>query len=339
MNRLYVPEPLSGGIFLSYRCTCGCKHCLYACSPNWRADWISEDDLEKVLTQLCDKIQPSPLGSERISLNHGLHLTGGEPFLNFDLLLKAAQMLREFEVPSTFVETNCFWCVDGETTKMRLRELRDAGLHGVLISVNPFVLERVPFDRTERAIGIAEEIFERNVLVYQEYLYNLFRRLNLKGTLSFEEYLRRAGPSSLNSMELLPMGRTTYALGYLYRKYPAEHFFGESCEEELTRSWHVHVDNYCNYMAGYCGGISLGDARDLDLIFGGVDLEDKPILNALATDLKKLYDFGVEEFYYKEMRGGYISKCHLCIDIRRHIAQQTDEFRELRPREFYHHLS
>ncbi|MEM2685430.1 MAG: hypothetical protein QXH61_08350 [Candidatus Nezhaarchaeales archaeon] len=32
------------------------------------------------------------------------------------------------------------------------------------------------------------------------------------------------------------------------------------------------------------------------------------------------------------------SKCHPCIDIRRHIAQQTDRFKELKPKEFYYHL-
>jgi len=41
---------------------------------------------------------------------------------------------------------------------------------------------------------------------------------------------------------------------------------------------------------------------------------------------------------YKELSGGYVSKCHLCLDIRRHIAEQTSEFEELRPIEFYRHL-
>ncbi|MHA1364114.1 MAG: radical SAM protein, partial [Candidatus Freyarchaeota archaeon] len=89
---------------------------------------------------------------------------------------------------------------------------------------------------------------------------------------------------------------------------------------------------------GYCGGISLGDARNLDSICGGVDLEDHPILEALLTDLEKLYVLGVGEFGYSERREGYISKCHLCLDIRRHIVKQTDEFRELSPREFYIHI-
>lgn len=309
---------------------------MYACSPRWKADWMGENDLRRVLEQLAGKLEGSPLGHDRVGINYGLHLTGGEPFLNFDLLLKAVEILEEFEIPSTFVETNCFWCVDDETTRRKLIELRDAGLDGILLSANPFILEHVPFERTERAVRIGREVFGDNVIVYQEFFYMQFKTLGVRGTLPFDEYLRKAGPRGLYYAELLPMGRAVYRLSGLFRKYPASRFFGISCREELTRGWHFHIDNYCNYMTGYCGGISLGDARNLDtLLEEGVDLDDHPILDALVHDVKRLYELAVEEFDYRERDEGYVSKCHLCLDIRRHIAEETDEFKELRPREFY----
>ena len=52
---------------LSYKCPIKCRHCLYACSPEWKADWITEEDLEKGLSQLSGKIQASPWGE--VSLN------------------------------------------------------------------------------------------------------------------------------------------------------------------------------------------------------------------------------------------------------------------------------
>jgi len=70
----------------------------------------------------------------------------------------------------------------------------------------------------------------------------------------------------------------------------------------------------------------------------GVDLEKHPILGALADNLGELYGLGVKEFGYKESSEGYVSKCHLCADIRKHIVHETDEFSELSPREFYHGL-
>ena len=146
MNKLYIPEPVSGGILLSYRCTSECKHCMYACSSKWRGDWISEENLEKILIQLSGKIKRNVFGSDSVGINSGLHFTGGEPFLNFELLLKAVEMAHKLGIPSTFVETNCFWCIDEENAKQKLTQLKDAGLKGILISVNPFILEQVPFE-------------------------------------------------------------------------------------------------------------------------------------------------------------------------------------------------
>ena len=338
MNKLYIPEPVSGGILLSYKCTSECKHCMYACSPKWRGDWISEENLEKVLIQLSGKIKRNVFGSDSVGINSGLHFTGGEPFLNFELLLKAVEMAHKLGIPSTFVETNCFWCIDEETAREKLTQLKDAGLKGILISVNPFILEQIPFERTQRAIKVSEKIFGRNLMVYQEIYYNHFQRLGLESTLNFEEYLK-IDPGSLSYAELIPMGRASYKLGHIYKKYAAKHFFRESCREELTRNWHIHIDNYCNYMSGYCGGISLGDARDLNSIYSeGINLEEHPVLDALATSLERLYEFGVKEFDYKGQSEGYVSKCHLCVDIRKHITQETDKFKELNPKEFYYHL-
>ncbi len=149
MKKLAVPEPVSGGIILSYKYTAECGHCMYACSPRWRADWMSERDAELILTQLSDKLQKRyPVHSKKIGVNYGIHFTGGEPFLNFDLLLSVTRMAHEFQIPSTFAETNCFWASGDKITEERFRKLRDAGLTGMLISANPFILESVSFKRT-----------------------------------------------------------------------------------------------------------------------------------------------------------------------------------------------
>jgi len=342
LNLLRVPQPYSGGIFLTYKCNSRCKHCMYACSPKWKADWISREDAEKILRNLSSVFRNSyPEGYGEVGLNLGLHFTGGEPFLNFDLLLDLVKIASNLGIPSTFVETNCFWAVTEEAARSKLLQLKEAGLHGILISVNPFILEYVPFERTLRAIRAAKEIFGQNTMIYQEYFRHQIERLRIHGTMRLNEYLQRTGAAGLYYAELLPMGRACYELGHLFRKYPAERFFNMSCREELTRPWHIHVDNYCNYITGYCGGISLGDARDLDEICSGIDLDDHPILARLVSErgIKELYSFSVKEYGYRESKSGYISKCHLCVDIRRHISEETDEFKELRPKEFYRNLS
>ncbi|KPL17710.1 MAG: hypothetical protein AMJ93_14730 [Anaerolineae bacterium SM23_84] len=171
-------------------------------------------------------------------------------------------------------------------------------------------------------------------MLYQRSFYEQFRSMGLQGTLPFDEYVQRAG-HGLYQAELLPGGRVGYSLGHLFRKHPARHFFTTSCRRELIRDWHIHVDNYCNFVPGYCAGISLGDARHLDALCEGINLQERPVLRALLTSLEELYQLG-QEFGYQEL-DGYVSKCHLCVDIRRLLAK-TGEFTELKPLQFYGHL-
>ena len=338
MKKLRIPPPISGGLILSYKCSGECKHCMYFGSPKWSGDWISEKDLEETLTQISNYIQESPYGPENVSLNYGIHFTGGEPFLNYDLLLKAVEIGKSLDLPSTFVETNCYWCKNDKITKEKLVDLKEKGLKGILISVNPFILEFVPFERTERAIKISMDVFRENFMIYQIYYYGQFKELNIIEKLPLENYLQLISMDDLKRrVELFKMGRAIYTLQNLYEKYPINYFFNENCGTELLRNWHCHFDNYRNYMPGYCGGLSWGNIRNLDSLCNeGINLDEYPILRALIIgNLKDLYEFANNEFGYKEKKEGYVSKCHVCFDIRRHIISKTDSFKELNPPEFY----
>ncbi|MEM3786528.1 MAG: hypothetical protein QXE05_11185 [Nitrososphaeria archaeon] len=107
-------------------------------------------------------------------------------------------MLKKYGIPSVFVETNCFWCIDDNIVKEHFTELKNFGLDGMLVSVNPFLLEHVPFERTERAIDIGYRVFRQNLMVYQEYYRILFKKMNIKSTLPFEEFLKKAEPTWTN---------------------------------------------------------------------------------------------------------------------------------------------
>ncbi|MEM3750349.1 MAG: radical SAM protein, partial [Candidatus Jordarchaeales archaeon] len=322
MSELCPPSPFSGGILLSYKCNVSCRHCMYACSPKWKGDWISEEDALRVLSQLAEEIRGKYSNPEVVGINYGFHFTGGEPFLKFDLLLELVEASSKLGLPSTFVETNCFWCRSDEATMRKMEELREAGLKGILVSVNPFIVESVPFERTERAVRIGLEVFDRNVIIYQKLFFELFRGMGLKGTISFENFLEEAG-GVLRYAELIPAGRAPYKLGYLYARHPARRFFGSSCEQELLRDWHIHIDNYCNYIPGYCAGISLGDARNIKEVCRPSSLKKRPIVRALLSDLGKLYEVG-REHGYEEPEEGYVSKCHLCLELRRHLASSGE---------------
>ena len=324
---------------LSYKCSAACRHCMYACSPKWQGDWISENDLEGGLSQLAGRIEPSPWGVQTISLNHGLHFAGGEPFLNFELLVRAVEIADELEIPSTFVETNCFWCRNDEVTREKLTLLKEKGLDGILISVNPFYAEYVPFERTERCVRLSVEVFGQNVMVYQVAYYHRFRQLGIRKRVPLQDYIELTVNEPLaKQVELFLMGRAARQLREFYPTYPARTFLEEPCRPPFLRNWHNHFDNYGNLVPGYCGGISLGNWHDLDeLIREGIDLEERPILGFLiAKDMRGLLHFA-KDLGYQESPTGYLSKCDLCLDLREHLLTRVD-FQELNPKEFYARL-
>jgi hypothetical protein len=341
MTTIKIPPPASGGLMLSYKCTAACRHCMYACSPHWPADWISEQDLTTGLAQLARTIQPALWGPNTIGLSDGLHFSGGEPFLNFALLLRAVEIAAGFGIPSMFVETNGYWCRNDDVTRDRLQTLRDAGLAGILISVNPFYAEYVPFERTERCIRHSLAVFgPDNVAVYQAEYYRRFRQLGIRDRISVEDYLARSSERSLSGrVEMFLMGRACSSLRHLYPSYPAHTFFGQPCQPPFLRDWHNHFDNYGHFMPGFCGGISLGSWLQLDrLLEEGIDLDQRPILAFLvAGDMRGLFAFARDRGY-QPAAAGYLSKCDLCLDVRRHLVT-VDDYPELQPRQYYTHLS
>ena len=80
-------HPTDLGLVLSYKCQCSCAHCLYNCGPQW-VEWISPETLQQALEATL--IWPEPIQ---------VHLTGGEPFLNFPLLLQAVEIAVSLGIP------------------------------------------------------------------------------------------------------------------------------------------------------------------------------------------------------------------------------------------------
>lgn len=304
---------------------------------------MTEEQLNELFGLLAPHIVPSPLGSDKISLNHGLHISGGEPFLNYELLLKAIDLTRKHEIPSVFVETNCFWCRDDITTRERFLELRAAGMQGVMISVNPFYLEFVPFERTERAVRIAFEIFGDDLAVYQIEYYKRFLGLGISGTLKYKDYLKiEREEDFMRNVEFFLTGRPIYALSEIldrhYPRFATSLLVKQPCLPDFVRPWHNHFDNYGNYMPGYCGGLSYGNWKDLDKLIGTEpDKVEKPVLSRIINnDFEGLLSFAHEQGYTDNPKG-YFSKCHLCVDTRKYLAQ-NGRYIELNPSEYYQHF-
>jgi hypothetical protein len=307
---------------------------------------MREEGLRELLETLQPYLRPAPYGPRSLSLNMGLHFTGGEPFLNFDLLRRAVEIATELEIPSLFVETNGFWGRNEQRARTMLRELKEAGLVRLLISVNPFFLEYVPFEATDTAIQVAHEVFGRHLMVYQLDYYARFKELGITGTMPFGEYLEREGrEQTFGHTEFFLNGRSPFRMEEfgIFPHRPAREWAKEPCVPQFLRPWHNHFDNYGNFVPGYCGGISLGDWYDIPtMVSEGIELDERPVLDhIIRDDFPGLLELA-RRYGYREREEGYLSKCHLCADIRRHLVHAATEagesFSELAPAEFYQQL-
>lgn len=321
--------PTDLGIILSYKCQCACKHCLYNCGPQW-ADWMSPETLEEAL-----------LATRAWDHRFQVHFTGGEPFLNFPLLLAGVRLAAELSIPN-YVETNAGWCLKGDVVLEKLSALRDTGMDAILISCSPFHAEKVPLGRTLLAIEKAQQVFgQQKVIVYMPHCVAQIQQFSVEETVPLELYeerfgLERAGRMLWDGYSIIPAGRSGYHLGHLTRKRPAVAFKAENCSLEILHAHHSHFDPYGNYISWFCGGLTVGDWRQLSQLLGDFQARRyPPIIDLLIrSGPYALLDVAKREYGYESPPEGYAGKCHLCVDVRKHLCERED-FQELQPRQFY----
>jgi hypothetical protein len=135
-------------------------------------------------------------------------------------------------------------------------------------------------------------------------------------------------------------GRSGYVLGHLTCKRPASAFKGQNCFLEIIHAHHSHFDLYGNYISWFCGGLTVGDWRNLPQILD--DFRERrfpPLVDILIrAGPFGLFEMAKAEYGYQELSQGYAGKCHLCVDVRRCLYQRR-EFAELRPVGFYENLT
>ena len=251
----------------------------------------------------------------------------------------------EYQIPIDYVETNAFWSWGDEKTESIYCKLKEAGLNRILVSVSPFHLEYIPMDRVNRAVRVARNVFGvQNTIVYTQYFFDQFQELDPTHPLPLEDYLaatgnERAALAFATEYALVANGRAATQLNALYQNVPAEHFFGSTCEKELLSPHHIHIDLYGNYIVGLCAGISLGKATHLDALIREINTRERPIVaKLLEGGVQALFKYAAEDYGYKTRPEGYMAKCHLCLDIRRHLKRQSTPWIELVPELFYQDL-
>jgi len=317
----------SGGLITTYQCQSACPHCLYRGAAGREPDYIDQEMARACFAKALECGATS------------MHVGGGEPLADPLGLAGVLAAAAETGMPIAYVETSGSWYDTPDEARELLLELRGMGLASLLVSISPMHNACIPLCKTlgvieaARAAGIA-------VLPWQEHFLPDLQAFDPETTHSFAEYLEHFGPgypASILERTWIHLGGRAFDLfAPVLGRRPAEDILAAAspdCRPELTDASHFHMDLYGDYVPGLCSGLAL---RVSDL-GAPLDPERYPILSTLAeTGIRGFYEYAVGLEDYAARPEGYVNKCELCQDMRRHLSERGwFESTELAPPDFY----
>ena len=132
------------GLLLTDRCDAACGHCWFSCGPD-RTETMSRAAAESAIDQARG------LGASWVSL------TGGEPFLEYSLMLGLVRYASDRGLHVEAV-TNCGWAETAEAAAGALRPLAGAGLTALNMSADDFHQAHIPLERVRNCFDAAKAL-------------------------------------------------------------------------------------------------------------------------------------------------------------------------------------
>ena len=320
----------SVGLMLSYWCSSRCSCCYVFSGPDAR-DCQTEMSIDLALQ--CWR------GIRRLAGDRGrVHLTGGEPFGDYDRLrdlLRAAQ--AEGLTGLEKIETNAYWCTDEDLTRDRLQELKSLGMTKLQISSDIYHQQYVPLERVRLAVRVAQDVLEPDNMGLpqssvgdnhhpglQVRWRDFLDEPELVGDLTLEQR-QAAFARTLHRRGERMLGRAAEELAFLMPTRPCEQFADDNCTHSILGAAHVHIDGAANIFLGTCVGIIAANANStpLDEAWRRFDYRENPILSVLAQSGPTGLLPQAEKLGYQRL-SGYASKCHLCYELRRFLFQRKN---------------
>ena len=323
INRL-----ISGGIITNYYCSSRCKHCLYACSPRWERKYISKETTRKNLLKIKE------LGC------YSIHVGGGEPFLNVEGLRNVIETARESGVRIEYVETNSSWYKERSSALSILSSLKKAGLSTLLVSISPFHSEYIPLRKVKGVIRACEEVGIQVFPWISEFLGDI-EVLGENTVHKLSEYEEAFGPGYLRNLPSRYWihfgGRAVKSFSKVLSTRPLDIILEEGAGgcSELLKVDHFHVDLFGNYIPGLCAGLAI----HRDDLGSSLSEEKYPFLSTLFNHgVSALYNAAKSQYGF-EAASEYMSKCHLCLEIRQYLVSRKGvNTPDLQPSQFYENL-
>ena len=301
------------GIIVTYKCSAKCLHCCYSSSPNRSGEYMSKETADRIFTLL------------KIMGCYSVHIGGGEPLMNFDKLLEVCKSALNHGVSIDYIETNASWFTDDNSVSEKLQKLKSAGVDCLLISLDPFHNEFVPYIKIKNLIKCCRKN-NMDIFIWQSRFERIVGQMDENKTHSLLEYENIYGDDFVKKIaESYGLGYNGRALRILERfsknKKSCEELIkeaGMSCGNAIKSLRHFHVDYEGNLIPPSCNGFR---ANIFDLCVEGLDSVKYPYFTAIINGGLEALFKKAEALGFVPKKEGYVSKCALCFALKKHICE------------------
>lgn len=297
-------------LLLTWRCPAECDHCVFDSGPK-RKEVMDSRFAARVIEAAATAQSPPP----------GISFSGGEPFLEYAMMLELMGRAKELGCASEVV-TSCAWAAGAGRTMAKLTALRDAGLRTVCVSWDRF---HSPFIKAHK---VAEVIAAAVALGLRVVINTALDPLDKRPR---SDYLARTlalppdtlSACSINVMNVVPVGRARTNVAEFH--YPEGN--GKGACPMSTEILTVTPDG----LLYPCCGSVVGERSANSSLYAFDDVTEKSVedlramFRALKNDLffRLLQVVGpaglLEELRARhpevEIRRRYNSDCDACLEI------------------------
>jgi len=267
---------------------------------------------------------------------HTVHIGGGEPLLQPEKLIPVLESAVRHNVGIDYIETNASWYKDEQSAISVLKEMMKHKVHTLLISIDPFHNEYIPFYKVKGLMKACSKV-NMGVFPWLMEFWNELACFDDRKPHSLDEYEKHFGRNYIITLPsrygLNLRGRALKTFRPMMRTDSYERIIERSAPCRLLSGiHHFHVDLYGNFIPQSCSGLSIKFSE----LYKGADPDKYPVFYRLETiGIKGLAELAVKEYGYKP-KAEYAGQCDLCHDIRTYFALKVRrDFPDLQPVDFY----
>ncbi|NLO83224.1 MAG: radical SAM protein [Clostridiales bacterium] len=324
---LKIVHLVSGGIITNYKCSSKCRHCSYSSSPKWPDEYMTPSMADEIFSVL-----------KRLGC-YSVHIGGGEPLLKHDKILAVLEAAQRNNIGIEYIETNSSWYKDETSVMAVLKELKKHGVHTLLISIDPYHNEYIPFWKVKALIRACSKT-GMNVFPWLMEFWDDIDTMDDRKPHSMDEYIQLYGRDYLLQLYkrygLNLKGRALKTYKPMMKEQPFEQILKESKPCKLLSGiYHFHVDLYGNFVPQSCPGFSI----PLRELMQGADPNKYRIFYSLeSAGIGGFAELAMKEYGYKP-KARYAGKCDLCYDMRNYLVLELGlDLPDLKPEGHYKYL-